>query len=188
MSASRHPDIHQLALLAGGELGWWSTFVLRRHTRQCAACRAEVESLQRASQVVRDASLAMPSGLDWERMAGEMKANIRLGLTAGEIAGPLPAAADPRRWQAVAVAASLTFVLFSGWFLSRPHDLYRQAEPPVARVTLDGIGVAQRGAALTLLAPGAQAATTSADIGGGLQARYVDADSGQVTIHHVFTE
>jgi hypothetical protein len=192
MNASRHPSLDQLALLSGGEMGLWSTFVLRRHTGRCPQCQTELAALQRASLMLRETSLTMPVGLDWNRLAGEMKANIRLGLAMGEIANSVtsrqPLEVDPRRWQAAAVAASLAFVLFSGWFLSRPHDFYRTLEPPVASVTYDGIGVAERGSPMTLLAPLAETATTSAEFGGGVQARYVNADSGQVTIHHVFTE
>ena len=77
-----HPDISELALLAGNDLGWWSRRRLQKHVENCARCRDEVSVFTESRRLVRDAS-AMPTDLNWGRLAMEMKANIRLGLAAG---------------------------------------------------------------------------------------------------------
>jgi len=191
MSASSHPSAAQLALLAGGELSRWSRFLLRRHVRGCESCQEQLRSFEAASRQLKDAALELPERLDWESLAAEMKANIRLGLEMGAIASSVPTRrsgfSTPLLRQTAAVATSLALVFFSIWFLSRPRDFYHKVEPPVALATFDGVGVAEHGAAMTLLAPAAESGTTSAEVGAGVEARYVD-ENGQVTIHHVFTQ
>jgi len=192
MSAGRHPDALQLALLAGGDVGIWTRLRLRRHLKQCTECAAEFESFVETRQNLRAGAMQMPEGVDWSALAAEMKANIHLGLQMSEIASTVPLNADepalPRMWRTLAVAASLALVIFSGWFLSSPRDFYHRVDPPVAQATGEGVGVAERGSTMTLLAPGAQPQSDTAQVGAGVERRYVDADSGQVTIHHVFAE
>ena len=196
MSAGRHPAARQLALLAGGDLSPWTRFMLRRHVGRCPECGAELAALAGLRQDIRTSAMRMPDGVDWANLSAEMKANIHLGLQMSEIARTVPSSAQaglddlslPRVWRTLAVAASLALVIFSGWFLSSPRDFYHRLDPPVAQATGEGVGVAERGATMTLLAPGVGLVSTSAQVGAGVERRYVDADSGQVTIHHVFAE
>ena len=190
MSASRHPTTAQLALLAGGDLSPWSRLLLRRHVRGCESCQEQLRGFESASRQLKDAALELPAHFDWDQLAAEMKANIRLGLEMGAIASSVPSrqagVTNPLWRQTAAVAASLALVVFSTWFLSRPRDFYHHAEQPVAQATLDGVRVAERGAALTLLAPASASGTLSAKVGEGVEARSVD-ENGQVTIQNVFT-
>jgi hypothetical protein len=198
MNHEAHPSQELLALLAGGDatlgdrLGWaW-------HTRRCLRCRTQLAALRADIRDLRLISDEMPADLDWPALASEMKANIRLGLSAGALVGDIEdeiaAPAEPIRWRAAVVLASLAVVVGAGLLLHQPVP----APPPVAvfqpspaillEANPSGIEVQQHGSAMTLLAPGSGTAVTNADWGGSLRTRFVDADSGQVTIQNVYAE
>jgi hypothetical protein len=190
----KHPDYQRLALFAGGDLDLLEGLAVRLHVSRCAECSAEVEAVREACADLRDGALAMPEGVEWESLAADMKANIRLGLAAGAIVGDLrePARRVPEAagWRVAVVMASLAFVAVGGWYLRTPRGM----EPEAARaaVVLDaspgGLAVQQRDGALTLLSPKEQPVTTTVSWGGGAKARYIDSETGQVTIHHVYAE
>jgi len=170
---TRHPEWQSLALYAGGDLGWLAALRVRRHVQACEACRAEVEGQRAALDGLQRGAMTLPEGLDWEPLAAEMKANIHLGLQMGEIARSVPRRRlDPTGeslvWRAAAVCASLAVILASGWYLQRPHT-------PAVQTTFS-------------LPAGSSELVKTAEIGEGVRARFVDQDSGQVTIQHVFTE
>jgi len=88
-----HPDQTTLALYAGQDLGWFRHRRTQRHLARCRECRDEVQAFASA----RDNLVALNElpAIPWNRLAIDMKANIRLGLAAGEcvrgerMAGPL---------------------------------------------------------------------------------------------------
>lgn len=140
----------------------------------------------------------MPPGLDWDRLATEMKANIRLGVEAGECVGPVPAAPARRiPWMpaaAMAVVASV-FLTLAWWQARTLRPQYQaNARPALAngevvlKATNGAIGVERNGETLTLMHQGSTAGAVSVGVQGSLNARYIDEDGGQVTIHHVYTE
>jgi|WetSurMetagenome_2_1015567.scaffolds.fasta_scaffold185008_2 hypothetical protein len=191
---SSHPGEGQLALYAGGELGVWERVSVASHVRRCAACAAEVETLREVRLELRDGAAAMPLGVNWDHLAAEMKANIRLGLTAGAIvdsASERPQAAEPAGWRWAVVLASLSFVMITGYYLQGPK-IQRFGEDGQAAVLLDagagGLALQEKGAELTLLNPSQQPVTTTVSWDGGARASFVDSQTGQVTIHHVSTE
>ena len=77
-----HPDQTILALYAGQDLGWFRRRRTERHLASCRQCRNEVQAFASA----RDHLVALNElpAISWNRLAIEMKANIRLGLAAGE--------------------------------------------------------------------------------------------------------
>src|SRR5512133_2221986 len=77
-----HPSEATLALYAGRDLGWFARRRTERHLAGCEHCQREVEAYQSLRSVLPD--LSEVPDLHWNRMAAEMKANIRLGLAAGE--------------------------------------------------------------------------------------------------------
>ena len=84
---SQHPLPAQIALFAGGDLGRWEQWRIRRHIARCSACGQEVEALRAASGQLRELTAQMPelpNGLNWNRLSDEMTGNIRVGLAAGE--------------------------------------------------------------------------------------------------------
>src|SRR5215831_4773166 len=78
----KHPSQATLALHAGGDLGPVARWFTERHVSHCERCREEVEAFQLTRQILPD--LAEIPEIPWNRLAAEMKANIRLGLAAGE--------------------------------------------------------------------------------------------------------
>ncbi len=187
----RHPSEFDLALLAGGELPPWTRWRLTSHLRRCPSCQAAVEGFRQAREWTRTRASQMPAEVSWNRLAIEMKANIRLGLEAGECVGP--ATVEPVRhpWRVAAALASITVVAFSGWLLQLPAPNLGQAREQagiVLEATASGIGLKENGRELTLLHQPADQVTLSVGVEGSLRARYVDRETGQVTIHHVFAQ
>src|SRR5215472_8520562 len=81
----RHPEETILALHSSGDLGWFAAWRTERHVARCARCRDEVAGFRRVRETLPD--LAELPKVSWNRIAAEMRANIRLGLAAGECVG-----------------------------------------------------------------------------------------------------
>ena len=196
-----HPREEYLALFAGGDLGRFDGWRVSRHLRQCEICRAEVARFQRASAVLNEEAGRLPPRLNWERLAAEMTGNIRVGLAAGECVAP---PANPRQtlgWRPAALIAMVTILILGGWFLQGPHmwmsrvrqplmgGLARPAlDVPVLNATPAGIEVKASGGALTLLNTRAASPLVYVSAPGSLRARFVDSETGQVTINNVYAE
>jgi hypothetical protein len=196
-----HVDSRDLALLSRGDLPWWKALGARRHVERCAACRTEMDLLGKARQELRRElrTLEAVAGLDWDALEFEMRANIRVGLEAGEAIRPVMTAAGPLDWRGVVAVAALTMVVMTGWFLAR-----NPARMPVASAQFgfariearqDGLELRRGQSALILTSglPGGtsvqtaqfQPAHVKVDATGELTARSVDAETGQVTIRNV---
>ena len=189
----RHAPSGILALHAAGDLGRFAGWRLRLHLAVCSRCAAEAARFREMRRGLAAAAGTLPPGLDWTRLAADMQANIRLGLEMGRIAETVPRRRlDPTgeslSWRACAVAASLAVVTLSGWYLQRGGDPYRLTAPPVLASSGEGLAFREKGAALTLLAPAGFQNTATVETADGLRARYVDSETGQVTIHHVYPE
>ncbi|MCC6537613.1 MAG: hypothetical protein IT162_08700 [Bryobacterales bacterium] len=241
----RHPEAHELALYISRDLTLWRNFVVGRHMTFCPACRREAAALREASMAFAAEANAMPADAEWDRLALEMRANIRLGLEAGECIGGEAAAGaeepmtpaswyagwNPARWWnasrfgewipfdatwlrvASAVAAVAVISVGTWWWQSSEQQQEQQQQTQatslaaaaarlagvddataggewILRRTDDGISVERDGRGFTLAHTGrassALAVTTVS--AGSLNAKYVDEDSGQVTIHHVYAE
>jgi len=180
-----HPDETELALLAGGERGRVAGFFLARHVRGCRECAAKVARFER----LREELAEMPAPeLDWNSLAAEMKANIRLGLEAGECVR----LREPRRqWNPrLAVAfASLSFLICAGLIMRSPATLPApmalSAVPanPVLESTGSGIELRDGSSSITLLSHAGGTMDQTASAEGGLRARSVA--GGAVTITNV---
>jgi hypothetical protein len=83
-----HAVESDLALFATGDLSPWRTALVRLHVTRCAQCRETVDAFRRDRERLRQEASRMPPGLNWERLAAEMAANIRVGLEAGECVAP----------------------------------------------------------------------------------------------------
>lgn len=193
-----HPVPQQLALFAGGDLAAWSNWRVARHLHQCQDCSSEVAAYRGAAQDIEQLR-ELPADLDWEDLAMEMKANIRLGLAAGECVEQETVGPGIFGWRLVAVMASVLVLLASGWLLHMPFSRVEQAKmtaplPPISepgvllQATSTGIQVQENGQSLTMLHRANEPATVSINTSGSVRARYVDSDTGQVTITNVYTE
>jgi hypothetical protein len=192
----RHPSRPDLALFAGGDLGFLRRWSVSRHLEGCAACRHDAESLRSASEVLRGEASELPDGLNWDRLAREMTANIHLGLEAGECVGPArvkPAASMFLGWRAAAVMAVMSMVLLAAWVLNPPRQpgmTASRARKAEIRTTSTGLELNANGAALVLLHGRGERAQKPIIVSapGALRARYVDEETDQITINHVYAE
>jgi hypothetical protein len=192
----KHPSIRDLALYSSGDLALFKRLWLGRHIESCDVCRAELNAFREAQLELEYSSGELPPNLHWNRLAAEMTANIRLGLAAGECvrgASPAPApAVHTELWRYAPVAAAAAFLIIGGWWWQTKPALKPLATPVesevVLKATLGGIGVERNGGAFALAASRGETLAISAETNGVLKAGYVDEESGQVTIHHVYAE
>jgi hypothetical protein len=188
-----HPREHDLALLAGGEAGPVRRFLLDRHVRNCADCQETVAGYRDLREGLAEIDLSDldPGGLNWNSMAAEMRANIRLGLEAGACVRTTQA---PRRWQmpslkiiqAVAVAGVL-LLAFAGELL-RQNRLPRPAagdSVPVLVTTDSGVELRTGANSLTLLKHRGNAANQTVSARGAISELNIDSETGAVTINNV---
>jgi hypothetical protein len=195
----KHPSQSNLALYAGKDLGWFAGRRVERHVAGCLECGQVVESFAELSDDL--AAYSEVPALSWNRLAAEMRANIRLGLAAGEcVRGQSPAA--PLGWlsgmHAVVAGTAMVVLITAGLFLERspsPAPPVVSTESMVLRATANGIELNQGGQSMSLLhvraaqsAGGPPDVTYSAGAQGSMRARYVDADTGNVTINNVYVQ
>ncbi len=147
----KHPAPEQLALFSGGDLGRWERWRIARHAARCQACRREIQALRDASSELRQLaseSPAFPNALNWERLAQEMTANIRVGLDAGQaIAGfdkPLHAKSGLRRRlhisNAALVAAGALVIFAVAFWTSLPPQQADHLLASLNRIRTERIG------------------------------------------------
>jgi len=186
-----HPNEIQLSLYAGGDLSLLERIRTSLHVRGCERCRAEVAALESGREELRRAADEMPADLNWERLAAEMTGNIRVGLAAGECVAPVMGKADRLGWRAAAVLASGTALIMTAWWLNIPPSKHLAAGGNGVRLeaTASGIEMKQNGGALVLLNQnGGSGSTVFVSTPGSLRARYVNAETGQVTINNVYAQ
>ncbi len=189
----KHPDQAILALHAGGDLGWFARWRVERHLGQCDRCRDEVDAFVATREIITD--LAEIPEVPWNRLAAEMRANIRLGLEAGEIVRESDVPLRETPWftgaRAAVALASIVALLVTGILLERPDPKLTASNEDftVVQATADGIQVRTGGQALRLMNPDRldpnQRVMYSTDAQGSMRARYVDPDTGNVTINRV---
>lgn len=187
-----HPSDATLALYAGRDLGFLARWRTERHLAGCERCRGEVEAYDEVRQIMPE--LGDLSGVPWNRLAAEMKANIRLGLAAGECVREHEYEPVTRRSlfgsRALITYASIAALLVAGLLLERPvpRPAARDTAEVVLRATPDGIELKEGGRALSLLHRRATDVTYMVGAQGSMRSRYVDAETGYVTINNVYAE
>ena len=189
-----HPAETVLALYAGGDLGWWVRMGVARHARQCGSCSRQVEEFRATCEMLQAERTQLPLGFDWSEAAAAMRANIRLGIAAGQCVAEQPERLG-RPWQAPALALPVLVVVVAGWLLqSLPPAVHPglTAEGTGGALVLDagpaGIGVERNGHGFQLLRPQAAGSVEISVRGDSVRSRYVDSETGQVTISHVYAD
>ena len=178
---NNHPSETDLALLAGGECGPVTRFFLRRHVRICRECTAKVAHFE----ILRaDLMRLSPPELDWNRLAAEMKANIRLGLEAGACVGEFE---SQRHWNPrLAIAfASVTFLVCAGFVMKSTlpqHEAVAETSP-VLESTGAGLEFRDGANSIMLLNRNGAVADQTVSADGEIRARRVE--NGTVTITNV---
>lgn len=204
----KHPGEIELALFAGGDLGFRDRWRLRKHLRACTDCRSELEVLRYGSERLRSLSGELPGGVNWTRLSQEMTGNIRVGLAAGECVGPIPSH-HPKSlgWHAAAVMAAAFVVVLGAMWLNMPRDqadhlitsiqsirwhrpgaLVQPAslsESVVLEASPSSIDMRANGGTMSFLTSRSDGVAVSVGMQGTAGAQFVDSDTGQVTINTV---
>jgi hypothetical protein len=198
-----HPSSRTLALYSRSDLTWLGRWQIGRHVAKCAYCEEQVAGFRSAcNELKREAETQTLTGFeaitDWTRLEREMIGNIAVGVAAArciEKVGRGRIFAVRGAWIAVGVAV----LLAAGWFTNVPSEqrAYLTAsirrsvgiEVPqiagsVVQTTPEGIAVRAQGATLTILHP--PSAVVSLAGSSSLGARFVDEESGEVTITNVY--
>ena len=199
----KHPTEEMLTLFSSGDLGWRTRWSLRRHISHCAACLSEVERFRSASQqLCREARSETLTGFeaiaDWNRLEREMVGNIAVGVDAARCIDNVGRHRF-RSWRGAFVGAGLTAIFLAGWSMNIPKEQSQhlsnavrrfmgfqvsQAAGTTVQTTPEGIAVHAQGATLTMMHSGSAVVTVAGSSSVG--ARYVDEDSGEVTITNVY--
>jgi hypothetical protein len=187
----KHPADSLLALHAGGDGAMLDRWRTRYHLRHCERCRRQVQAYADASAAVRGSTPELPGYIKWNDLAAEMTANIRVGIAAGECVGPIPQRVEQRLgWRAAAVMAGMTAVLTTAlWLNPVPRRQHALTGPKVEiRTTSAGLEVNENGNTLTLVHRRGGLKPIIVSAPGSLRSRFIDAETGQVTIHNVYAE
>lgn len=190
----RHPSEADLALLAGGDCNWLQRLRLNSHVSHCGDCQDTVASFGELRSAVR--ALPFPqvaaNETEWDHLAREMRANIHLGIAAGECVATVPAESSARNWtpRFAYGMAGVALLVGAGVFL---HGLLPHADLPVVHAAVlestgKGIQVRSAGGSMTLLNESDAAPDQTVTSQGAIRARYVDGRTGTVTITSVYVE
>jgi anti-sigma factor RsiW len=186
----KHPSQEILALHAGGDLGWMARWKTARHLAGCERCTAEVAAFGELRETLPE--LKQIPEVPWNRVAADMRANIRLGLAAGECvrSSDRPLRDSPlfTGARATLALASVLALMVTGLMLEGPAPSLARSNEPVAQPTAYGIQSRSGDQAFGLMHSGARSVTYTVGAQGTLGARYTDPETGNVTMTKVYVE
>jgi len=201
---SVHPGPATLALFSGGDLAWKDLLRLRRHLNHCEQCEQIVAEFRAAkAELKREARTetltAFEAIVDWGVLEREMLGNIAVGVSAARCIEKV------RRGRSFliksAVFTALLTLFAAGWITHVPKEqtahlaasirqIIGLERPQITgtqlRTTPDGIAVRAQGATLTIMHPPSAVVFLSGP--SSMSARYVDEETGQVTITKVYAQ
>jgi len=182
-----HPDHTRLALLAGGDLGFWPAISTRMHVSGCEYCQSQMEAFRQTRQLIADAAKDLPPGLDWNRLAEEMTGNIRVGLAAGECVGGYPVRSRFHlRWNGALAATALAGIFIVGFWLNLPEQQAQHLRTSLERIMGRGAAAPETRPSISYVPPDNGAVVVSVSTRGAVAARAMDDDTGQTTITEVY--
>jgi hypothetical protein len=206
-----HPFQSDLALYSTRDLPLWRRPLVRLHLAGCDGCRSWVSAFDSDRESIRRLAMEMPEGVNWDRLAAEMSANVRVGLEAGECVAPRvhkPTLATG--WRVAAASAGVAILLVSAWWLNMPRadsvalgramqriarvgpwhvgGLALEDRGPTVEVSASGIQLQQNGGTLGMSKGQERPVNVTLSVQGSARARYIDADTGQVTITGVYAQ
>ncbi|MEA3158853.1 MAG: hypothetical protein QOD95_401 [Gammaproteobacteria bacterium] len=198
-----HPNLETLALYSKGDLVWLTRWNISRHIGKCADCEEQVLRFRSVSaEVKREADRQILTGFeattDWARLEREMIGNIGVGVAAARC---IEKVGRGRIWagRGAWVTVGLAVLFLAGWFTNVPSEQrdhltasirrsmgidVPQIAGTIVRTTPEGIAVRAQGATLTILHP--PSAVISLAGSSSLGARFVDEETGEVTITNVY--
>jgi len=186
-----HPPETDLALYAAGDLAWFRQWRTDRHVRGCNACQQVASEYSELCGEMKNMHNRAQPG-NWARLSSEIKANVRLGLAAGECvvsrSSPRPVVSGSRL---VAAGALLTVLFAIGAFVSRP-DLHagfgQRASGTILEAAGNSIQVSGTQQTLRIRNRAQHNVIYSVGAQGELRARSLDPETGNVSIIHVYGE
>lgn len=200
----QHPSTPILALFISGDLPWRDMWRVRRHVNACEQCEQQVSEFRGAkAELRREAHSETLTGFeaiaDWNVLEREMLGNIAVGVAAARCID------NVRRGRSLlikgAAMAGLTALFVAGWITHIPREQTAHLVTSIRQIigwdrpqfagtqlktTPDGIAVRTQGATLTIMHPRSAVVLVSGP--GSVSARYVDEDTGQVTITKVYAQ
>jgi hypothetical protein len=208
----RHPFETDLALYAGRDLTGWKRVATAWHVRNCADCQTSVEIFRDVKQQWGDTVDDLPDDVDWKKLSAEMTANVHLGIAAGECVATAGerATAEVRpawNWHPAAVVAGLVLVFAGAWWLNMPPrttaalgDLWNKGtrpssysamyddHGPIVSASSEGIEFSENGSRVGVNMANMKEAPVvqSVSFNGSASARYINEDTGVVTIATVY--
>ncbi|BDC49291.1 hypothetical protein F183_A16070 [Bryobacterales bacterium F-183] len=205
--AQKHPSEALLALYSSGDLDLKDRLQTAWHVRTCSRCRAMVDDFAADRQLRVNSAEAMQLPANWDALAEEMTANIRLGLSASECvrpAGPIRrkvAIEDRSGWfWKPALGLGLSMVLLVAALFTSQRGVFQRVWNAAAYgVSDNGLTVLESSAdgvemrsgprsAMSLKVDGRKANQYSASLDGSVRAQYVDDDLLQVTVTNVYAQ
>ena len=201
-SNNSHPAGELLALYPRGDLSLFSRLRVRAHLLQCAACRDQIALFASAAlELKREAAgetlTAFEAIADWGRLEREMLGNIVVGVAAARC---IEKVGRKRVWlPRFAIGTGLSILFVAGWLTHIPREETdrlvstfsrffgigpQRGLGDVVRTTPNGIAVRAEGVTLTILHPSTAVVAVSGS--SSVEARYVDQQTGQLTITNVY--
>ena len=201
-NSSSHPAPETLALHARGDLALIPRLRLRAHLLECDTCGRQMALFaQSLAELKREAAsetlTAFEAVADWSSLEREMLGNIVVGVAAARC---IENVGRKRTWiPRLAVAGGLTALFVGGWVSHIPREETAHLTSSLSRLagishvtrlgdvvqtTPTGIAVRSEGVTLTILHPPSAVVAVSGS--SSVEARYVDEDTGQLTITNVY--
>ncbi len=200
--SSQHFPLALTALYSGSDLPWAVRLKMKRHLRHCGPCRHHVEAFRvAATQLKREAETSTLTGfeaiVDWSRLEHEMVGNIAVGVAAARCIDHVKHRGA--FWLRAAFALGLGALFTAGWITHIPREEtdhllislrhWAGMDTPVLvgtvlRSSPESVLVRAQGATLTLMHP--RSAIISLSGNSAVEARYIDEETGQVTITSVY--
>jgi hypothetical protein len=206
----KHVTEAKLAVYAAGDLSLWMWALTHLHVSRCAVCKGRAEAYRADRERIRELVADLPQGLNWDRLAAEMHANIHVGLEAGECVAPRAGKRNiPAGWRMAAAMAGFTALLIGAWWLNMPaaqtaslgramkaithwqisRGLRFEDSGPLVEATAAGVELRENGSALAVThGVNSRPVAVSLSVQGSARARYIDSDTGQVTITSVYAQ
>jgi hypothetical protein len=200
---STHPSPELLALYTTADLPWLDRYRVRRHLAGCDHCDRQLSLFRAATlefkrQARSEALTGFEAVADWSRLEREMEGNITVGLDAARCIQKNRASRG--LFIKLAFGSGLTLLFVLGWMTRVPAEQSTQIlsvirsafsgnrqheyQGPILRSMPEGIVVGSQEGSLTILHPASAVVSVSGT--SAVEARYVDEETGQVTITDVY--
>jgi hypothetical protein len=199
-----HPSIETLALYSTADLPLLTRLRVGRHVARCGDCDQQVLLFRSAkTELQREANSQTLTGFEaithWPVLEREMLGNIAVGVDAARC---IENVGRKRAYLfRFSLAGALLALFIAGWVTHIPREQTErlaatlrnfagferpQLPSAILRSTPGGIAVGTQGATLTILHPASAVISMSGT--SAVTARYIDEDSGQVTITNVYAQ